>query len=228
MPAVVRLDIVPPETDDYTQLLVYESATQAGAPGALISTVAITSAAYPTYVVVNATAENYWFSIKYVNAQGAPGPYSDPVQGGTYTLLATLVTRVMQRDLTIDENIVVQEAEAIIEEFFPTLKVWAVTPGQATLRQISGMTLLLLARIYLMNFLTEASTDDSFTAGLVSLKSTSATKRDLASIKEIIALANSYLGLHYSVKLLLKEIEVGGGYKQLQGVDMTRLIYEVG
>ena len=232
--ASVALNFRPPMEPGIDKLHIYE-APASGGPWTLIETVDM-SPAYPypdyltRYTTNLASSINSWFAIEWEDAKGAKSGMSAPIMGGTENLVSVLVERALLRDPTIDENVAAQEAEAIVEMFYPGRVVREVQPNEATFNQLSGMTLLLMARVYTMSLLSvSSSSTEDFTAGLVSMKSGSATavKKDLNAIRDLIAAANAILGISYSVKLLMEEIEVGGGYRQLQGVDLTRLLLEV-
>ena len=231
--ASISLNFRPPTDPDIDKLYIYE-APAAGGPWTLIETVDL-SPAYPypdyltRYTTTLASSVNNWFSIEWEDSKGARSGMSAPIQGGTENLVSVITERVLLRDPNIDENIAAQEAEAVIELFYPGRVVREVMPEEATFQMLSGMTLMTMARVYLQVYLAAGSSEtDDFTAGLVSMKSgSSTTKKDLKAIKDILALANAALGLSYSVKLLLEEITVGGGYRQLKSLDMTRLLLEV-
>ena len=232
--ASVALNFRPPMEPGIDKLHIFE-APAAGGPWTLIETVTLSvNYPYPDYLTrytTNlATSINSWFAIEWEDTKGALSGMSAPIQGGTENLVSVLVERAMLRDPTIDENIAAQEAEAVVEQFFPGRVVREVQPSEATFNQLSGLTLMVMARVYTMGLLSvSSSSTEDFTAGLVSMKSGSATavKKDLNAIRDLLSAANVILGLSYSVKLLMEEISVGGGYKQLQGVDMTRLLLEV-
>lgn len=232
--ASVALNFRPPMEPGIVTLKIYEAPASSG-PWTLIETVnlAAIGAVYPDYITRHTTDDAVsavdWFSIEWIDGAGASSGQSAPVKGGTENLVSVITERVLLRDPSLDENVVAQEAEAVIEKLFPGRVVRDVQPDEATFQMLSGMTLMTMAASYIQVFLSESSSSvDDFTAGLVSMKSGSASsKKDLKSIKDIVALANSILGMSYSVKLLIEEAVVGGGFKQLQGVDLTRLLLEV-
>jgi hypothetical protein len=57
--------------------------------------------------------------------------------------------------------------------------------------------------------------------------SSSNSAKSTETIRALIDLANRDLGRNFSVILLLKEVAVAGGMKQLKGVDLSRLLMEI-
>jgi hypothetical protein len=229
--ASISLNFRPPTEPGIDLLHIYEAPASAG-PWTLIETVDL-SPTYPypdyltRYTTSLATSENSWFSIEWEDSKGARSGMSAPIQGGTENLVSVLTERVILRDSSLAENVAAQEAETVIEEFFPGRVVREVQPEEATFKMLSGMTLIVMARTYIQTLLSGASTSEDFTAGLVSMKSSSGVKRDLKTIMDLLKTANTILGLSYSVKLLMEEAVIGGKYRQLHGVDLTRLLLEI-
>jgi hypothetical protein len=149
-----------------------------------------------------------------------------PVQGGTSSVVAQVVDRMMLRDPTLNENIAVQEAEAVISFYFNVLDPYTVDPATVTPSQLSGLTMLALARCYVVNMLTVGQTQ-SYTAGLIQQNTGSVTKQQ-GNIDGLITMANRLLGISTSFVALIEEIAVAGGdYKKLVAVDLSRTIIEV-
>jgi hypothetical protein len=184
---------------------------------------------YPTYInnytTDQATSTTAWFAIQWVDSKGAMSPVSAPVQGGMSTLAGEIVNRVMLRDPTMNENVVMQEALAVIELYFkenPT----AIPLSEASYAELSGLTLLTMARCYIVSTATQTSTDD-YTSGLVSQKSGSATKSGGIDLEALLAQANAFLGTNYSVVMVMEDVEIAGGMVGTTTMDQTRLIVEI-
>jgi len=225
--ADVRLDFVPPNIPDLKYLHIYESPTKTGTFAPIEQVSAIGT--YPNYISYYTTelagAADHWFAIEWEDSKGAKFGLSQPIQGGVETALGRITNNVMIRDASANETVVAQEAEAVIEMVMGTTDPLSVTIDQVTARQISGMTLLTLARVLLYNQLS-SSTVDQFTAGLVSIKQASNDK-GIANIKSIIDEANKILGLNVSVILLIEDIEIGGGTVAPISVDQSRLLIDI-
>jgi hypothetical protein len=237
--ATVTLDFRPPTDPDISVLHVYEAPTSDG-PWDEIDTVTPVGT-YPTYITryttQNASDPKNWFAIEWESTLGAKSGLSEPLQGGFDPLLSEIVNRVLLRDSSLDENIVAQEAEAVVEGFFPLEELSSIPANEATARQLSGFTLLTMARAYLSEILKQSAgvsgNVQSFTAGLVQISSGttagSGKTTSIDMIEKIIENANSLLGRSYSYIVLLEEIAVAGGYKQLDfSMDESRLIFEIG
>jgi hypothetical protein len=215
--ASVRLDFIPPDTPGITKLHIYESPTLNGVFNEIETVTSVGS--YPTYITYHTTklANDIadWFAIQWEDADGALSGLSQPIQGGTTTLVQQIVSRVMLRDPFADENIAAQEAEAVIEDVFITTDAYLVDPSIVTAKQKSGITFLTLARVYLSSIITSLSSGSlqSYTAGLVSQSAGSQSQTQnstgLQNIQQLIEWANRDLGISYSVLLLMKEIDFG-------------------
>jgi hypothetical protein len=213
MPTPVRLDFVPPTQPDLTELHVEEAANKTGPYTEIFQTVTI--GAYPnyiSYITVDANNPNDWFRIYWLNADGAQTPYSEPVQGGTTTLVQQIVDRVMLRAPGSNEIIVTQTAEWAIcyvlgvdDPYDPTLT--------ATYRQLEGMTLLTLAGVQVSTITSSATAGESYSAGLVSQKSSSSsssTSNITDLIDWLLEQANKLLGISMTYVMLLEEIDPTG------------------
>lgn len=220
---IVYLDFFPPQEEDIVTLHVEEAPTSTG-PWVEIQT--FPAGPYPDYIsnvtITQAFEKNDWFRIRWENSEGAFTPYSEPLQGGTTTLVATIVDRMMLRDVAIDENIAAQEAEAAISEYFRVTNPYDVDPTNIAPNIIMGIMLLAMSRVYLVE--SAISEAGSYTAGIIGQTYKGHQGKD---IDAIIKLANRYLNRNYSAIMLLKEIAVGGGYKQIVAADVTRSIIEI-
>ena len=118
--ASVFLNFTPPDREDLTKLRIFE-ATDAAGPWNEIEVVTAIGE-YPNYIssyTTNlATSNTNWFSIQWEDAKGAQTDQSNAIQGGTETLVGEIVDRVLVRDNTLDEQVVLAETEALIERYF--------------------------------------------------------------------------------------------------------------
>ena len=222
--ASVRLDFVPPTDPDLVELRIYEAEDKDG-PYSLIESISAIGE-YPnylsTYTTAMATAQDYWFAIDWFDAKGGNYGMSEGIQGGFQTLLGEIVQRVMIRDPSINENIVYDEAEAVLEGFLPAgTDVQNAHVDETNARERSGLTLLTQARCYLFD-LSEGKT--KYTVGLVSQET--GDSRSLKSVQEMLRMAESMMGLSYSTILQMASIEIGAN-GQIIGIDRTRLLIEM-
>lgn len=226
MAVSVPLDFTPPEEPNIVALRIYESPAKDGGFDQIERTTEV--GVYPNYITRYTTqvagALNDWFAIQWEDAQGALSPLSSPVQGGTETLVNKITSMVMLRDPFVNENIAAQEAEAAIEDFF-NVDPYTVDFATVTYRQLSGITLLALARVYLMVLYATDSAVSGYTAGLV--QQTNKSTRTLDGVKKLIDESNSLLGRSYSFVALMEELEIAGGFKRLVAADVTRGIIEI-
>lgn len=233
--ATVPLDFIPPTTPGLVALHIYEAPLATGPFTEIERATAIGT--YPDYITryetTLATNPTDWFSIAWEDAGGAIGPTSAALQGGTQTLLSEIVDRVMLRDSSLNEAIVAQEAQAVIEQVL-SIDATSVTPSAITQSQLSGVTLLTLARALIQKVALSSSsgTAQSWTAGIVSMNSgtTSQQKSPTANVDALIAQANKDLGTSYSIILLMEEMAVAGGAAMKLPVveDVSRTMIELG
>ncbi len=230
--AKVRLDFVPPTEPDIAKLHILEAVAPEG-PFNQIEVVTSVGV-YPDYISYyttdDAASATNWFSIFWETAEGVAGDASAPIQGNTQLLIHDVISRVMLRDPSLSEAIVAQSAEYVISDYLNLPDPYAALSGSVSYRILEGLTLMTLARSTLQSVIISSSSSDDYTAGLISQKasSSSSSKQNIDDlISYLIKEANRLLGISYSMKLLLEEISVGGGYKQLAGMDMTRLLIEV-
>jgi hypothetical protein len=225
MPSV-PLNFLPPADPGAKALIIYEAAEAEGPFTQIERNDQIGT--YPNYITRYTTEEaanvDDWFTIQWEYEAGTLSEMSQAVKGGTTTLVGEITERVLLRDSSLDENVVAQEAEAVANDVAPA----AVLAEDVSVKVMSGMVMLTLARVALIGLLRSSSVSGlDFTAGIVSIKNSAATgKNNLETIEGIIRLANSYLGRSFSVILLVKEIETAGGYTQLVGADLSRTIVE--
>lgn len=224
MPVSVRLDFQPPEIADAAKLYIYESPTKEGVKTLIETVTGAQVQTLTSYTTTNATDQTYWFSIKWEDSKGAQSDYSVPWQGGTESLVGKIVTRALQRDPLLNEIVLTQEAEAIVADYFGVDDPYAVT--EWTLRQLSGLTYWAMGRAYIAAVVSTSSASDSYTAGLVSQKADSGSKKDPTKlIEDLIFNANSLLGMNLSVIMLIEDIDPTGGAGAVSAIewDQSRL-----
>jgi hypothetical protein len=227
--ASVILDFIPMR--GFTELHIYEAATRQAAPGPEIEVVTVDPDNPPTrYTTDQATSLIAWFSIQWEDAKGGKSPMSDPIQGGTFSIVSKVVNRVLLRDSSLDETIVTETAEWVVTKVMQVADPYAVDVADATMDQMEAMTLLTLARSHIQSVITLASSGESYTAGLVSQKSSSgSTQQNLRDlIKYLMAEANLLLGWNFSIVMLLEDIDpTGTGNISTIEYDHSRLLLDV-
>lgn len=208
--ADVPLNFIPPGEEGVTALLIYESGAQAG-PFVPIETVTAVGT-YPDYITEYmtsaATAADDWFTISWL-INGIETEMSQPIKGGTTTLVQKIIDRVRDRDRFLSERVVAQEAEAAIQQAFGD----NVDPYDSALvastsyRKLMGLVYLTMARSYVFGPLAQGSSSvESATMGLVSIKESSSTT-DEKAIQKLLDLANAELGLSTSYVMLMEDAE---------------------
>lgn len=221
--ATVRLDFVPPVDPDIVSLKIYESATKGGVFNEIEEVTVIGQ--YPnylsTYTTTQATQIDYWFAIDWFDNKGGHLGLSDPIQGNADLLLAEIVNRVMVRDITINENIIYDEAQAVLEMFLPVGTDIEDAPlSMATYQERSGLTMLTMARCYIFAI---SEGEEEYTVGLVSQKLKNSRSLDL--INNLLKKAEADLGISYSAILQMAEVPVGLNADAT--VDLSRLLIEL-
>lgn len=229
--ATLILDFVPPEISDYTTLQVWESATKEGAPGSQVATFPVTFP-YPTRITVTtATSGTDWFSIRWAGANNLLSEFSQPIKGGTSTLIGTLINRVMLRQPNADENVVKQVAEAVVEQYLGISDVYGIDPTTLSYTQLEGLTQFIMAYTLMneMSSTASASSGSGWTAGLVSMKATSdsAVKVSWDTVDRLLDSAKLLLGLGGFSRIANMEICIAGGMSEIVTADISRLLIEV-
>jgi hypothetical protein len=228
---------VQPSTPGLVALRIFESAVKEG-PYIQIERVTEIGI-YPNYISYyttdTATSATDWFTIQWEDDKGALSEMSAPWQGGTDSVVAELVSRVMLRDPTIREEIAVQEAEATVSRYYNTDDPYSITemPNPS---ELQGLTLLTLAACYITDLFVGtaggATTVSDYTAGLVSQRSgtgvAGGTALKLKDIEALVDWANRVLGRSYSVVLQMAAPEIPGAYSLVEDarVDETRLLLD--
>lgn len=224
----VELKFLPPVDEGMVSLEVEEASSPTG-PFTLIQE--FPAGTYPTYIdralVTNALNPLDWFRIRWLDGSGNSTPYSAPILGGTTTIVAKVMDRVILRDPSVNEIVAGQEAEAAVAEYFSVDDPYSVDPARATPRILSGLTMFALARALTLRLIQTTVTGQKWTAGLVSMDAGSMSTQSWSAIDKLIELANKELGRNYSRVLLMNEITTGGGYRQLKSFDVSRALIEL-
>jgi hypothetical protein len=238
MAVSVRIDLSPPPQDDVVALRIYEAPAEAGPYTQIERTSAV--GVYPTYIshytTVLALSTTDWFKIAWEYTNNVIGPQSQAVQGGQGPLLiGKVIERVIQRDGSLNEGIVSQEAEGVIESYF------GQDPYDPELttnyKKLNGLVLMTLYRSQLVRMLSTTTSMaasgpmESFTIGLVSAKSgtgsstSSATSRSEDALSKLLDLAWKELEVPLSIILQLAEPCSNG---LVASYDHSRLLGWVG
>jgi hypothetical protein len=218
--AVVRFDFTPPTNIDVVEMRIYESPTKDGVYSLIEIVESPEWTPYPNYLsewtTTEATAPSGWFKLEFVNSKGAISGRSNPIQGGTETLVGKIVERVLLRNPNISENVAAQVAEAVIEMVMHQ-DPYEVDPATVKYGTLEGMTLFTLA----FSIQSESVSGDTekYTAGLVSQETSSKTATD---VSDILKLANRWLGLAPSVVAQMADLAIAGATKT--EIDQSRLL----
>ena len=225
--ASVTLDFVPPIDPDIVALRIYEAVAAEGPFNEIERTTSVgTAPNYITrYTTTQATDVQNWFTIAWENADAVISPMSQPIQGGTESLVSEVAQRVMQRDPSISEAIAVQEAEATVEMIVGGDPY--ATDVELTYNQLAGATYLTLARIYMFTSATTQTSTEDYTAGIVSEKSgsSSSTGGGRNAIADLLRMASASLGLGGSRVAQMAELPSPcNSNGKLWEVDQSRLL----
>lgn len=227
--AEVELNFDPPDISGLTALDIFESSLASG-PFTLVESVAAIGS-YPDYITryktLLAANVNNWFAVQWRKGAAAVTPLSPPMKGGAASFVQQIVERVRQRDKSLDEDVVTQEAEAAIERYFgknPYTASLADIAEGLTFQVLNGLTYLTMARSILAR-LTKQANVQSATLGMVSMK-TGETETSIANVESLLDMAARELGLAVSVVVQMAEVEVAAG--SLSSYDHSRLIGYVG
>lgn len=216
--ASVNLKFSAPGQENLAELRIYESPTQDGFM-TLIETVTDIGA-FPDYINSYTTDQaddvTDWFSIQWVDDKGAESEMSDPWQGNTDSVVAQIVERVIQRGSDVEESVVIQEAELAAETYFNKDPYAVELP--VSRRVLMGLVYLTLARS--LSLQTSQSGGESFTAGLVQMKSDS--KAADVDVTGLLDEAATLLGLKRSVVAEMAELPIAGG-SSVRGIDSVLL-----
>ncbi len=223
MPVSVRLDFTPPSIEGVTTLHIEEAPDKAGTFDEIEQVTAVGT--YPNYISYYTTqmanALDDWFRVRWETGDGVFTDYTEPLQGGTKSLVQEIVDRVLLRNSALNETIVTQEAQAVVSEIMMTQDPMSVMVEDATYVQLRGMVNLTLARSLVATYLASGGTVSKFTAGLVSLQAGTTTADPTKAIKALIDAAAADLNLNYSVVLLLADVNDNCSRGRV-AVDLTR------
>lgn len=220
------LRFVPPDTPDLASLLIFEAPDILG-PFTVIDTVTLIGT-YPDYIdhytTENALSLSDWFAIQWEDSRGGRSELSLPIQGSTQTTIAEIISRVRVRDNSLNERVVMQEAEASIYRYQPTADPY--TDLNYSPIELRGLTNLTLAMCYLSEMAKSSGATSSWTAGIVAMKTSDiALKNRVDAIDKLIKRANIDLNLEFSMIALLADVEIAGG--AIATVDESRLLVEL-
>jgi hypothetical protein len=228
--ASVFLNFTPPDREDLAKLHIYEADAQDG-PWNLIETVeGAPLGTYPEYIsfytTENASSNVSWFAIQWEDEKGAKTDISNAIQGGTETLVGEIVDRVLTRDNTLDEQVVLQEAEAIIERYFGK-DPYTVDPDSVGYYIKNALAKIVQAKSMFSKFATSSSGGTSgWTAGLVSMKSGN-SQSSIDTIQYLLEEGARELGLKVGIVAQMVGLEIAGGFTQIVTADISRLMIEV-
>jgi len=227
--ASVFLNFTPPDREDLTKLRIFE-ATDAAGPWNEIEVVTDIGS-YPNYIssyTTNlATSAVNWFSIQWEDAKGAQTDQSNAIQGGTETLVGEIVDRVLVRDNTLDEQVVLAETEALLERYFRQ-DPYTVDPASVGYATKNSLAKMVQAKSMYSKVISSSSSSDSWTAGLVSMKASSGSAtQTLEIIDNLMAEAARELGVGVSIVAQMMEIPIAGGMSRIVSADISRLLIEV-
>jgi hypothetical protein len=228
MPSV-HLTFTPPARAGFTKLYILEGPSVNG-PFNQIETVTPIGA-FPDYIREYSTDQALnvydWFAIQWEDSKGVQTDVSSAVRGGSTTLVGQVVQRMLLRDPTLDEIIAQQEAEAAVADYYNVTDPYTISAEGVSPMILSGLTNLALVRSYLTRVITSSTAGSSWTAGIVAMKDSTGGTQSLDSLKALLDMANRDLGKSLSLKFLMAEIEVAGGFKQIVAVDLSRTIVEI-
>jgi hypothetical protein len=223
----VRLDFIPPQEQGIVKLEIWEAPVKDGTYTKIEDVTDVGS--YPNYLTYyttdNATAPNNWFRIRWEDAGGALSEFSEPVQGGTTSLVKTLVDRTLLRNPMLDERVVAQTAEFIIQVVMDTDNPY--DPDlKPTPAQLEGMTFFCLGYSMMSSTASSSSAGESYTAGLISQKSETGTKASAGQPWDVfLDQAGILLGFSKSFIMQMKtDAQPGLTMGEITSYDQSRLL----
>jgi hypothetical protein len=230
--ATVTLQFQAPDTEDLSELRVYEAAAPTGPFVQIDSTTEIFAGEgyIDSFTTDAADTADDWFSITWVAAD-VESPLSPPVRGVDPGLVGEIAQRVMQRDPSLDYAVVLQEAESVVEQFFGkdpySVDLSVDAPAARIYRTKNGLTYWTLAQTILAGFAMSSSVQ-SATLGLVSFRSESGQTKG-GDVQELLDLAWKQLGIGGSVVLDMRRIcqRYGGkNWRSIQGRIDGEIMYQ--
>jgi hypothetical protein len=199
--AKVALRFVLPEDENIIRLHIWEGATADGEFNEIDSTTQVgTSPHYiDQFTTNNAISETDWFAIQFEDADGIFSDLSAPIKGDTTTLVGELVKRVMLRDASLDENLVLQEAEATVSWIYRVDDPYSIDINTVSPLWLNELANLSLVSVMYLNLTQSSSTSQSYTAGLISETSAVNTQNATKSIENMEKRALRRLGIGGSI-----------------------------
>lgn len=211
--ASAHLEFVPPNRDGFIKLLIFEAPS---INGTLVKIETVTDiGTYPSYIgeytTALATSKTNFFAIQWEDAKGAQTEISARIMGGTESLAGQIVERVLERDRSLDKNVVLQEAEGAIQWYYgegkdPYDLVTAGAP-MPSYRILNGLAYLTMARIKIVELAMLTGEQNNISIGLVSLRtSTQGSRSSQNYVQGLLDLANDALGLNVSLVLQIDSV----------------------
>jgi hypothetical protein len=193
------LVVIPPTEPGIVTLHIFESPT--GADGSFVEIDQLDAGTYPDYnteyVTQKAISDTDWFAIAWSTSSGIISPLSEPIKGGTSTLVGDIVERVLLRSPDLDENIVLQEAEATVSYIYKVDDPYSVDETTVNpLWMTSLAELALIAALYVTTVNLGATAQD-YSAGLISERQSVDTRTTLDNLTRM-------------EKRLLRRLGIGG------------------
>jgi hypothetical protein len=222
--ASVRLEFELPLDESLTRIRIWEGPTTDG-PWTNIEDVTEIGT-FPDFIhsfeTTNATSVTDWFAISTVDANGVESALSTPLPGGRNTVVNEVTERVLQRGVSASESVVIQETEAVAERFFK-VDPYTVDLTTVTYATLTGLSYMVLARLVMLS-IAEGGGGESYTAGLVSQKSSMNAKDVDSVLKTLIAEASTYLNIPSLIVMELADIDPTGlGSISTISQDQSRL-----
>lgn len=196
MAVSVPLSFVPPPDPDIVRLHVFESNNPVSGFTEIDSVLTGTYPNYITrYVTALANSVDDWFAIQWEDASGARSALSAPIKGGTTTLIGELIERVMLRSSTLDENVVLQEAEAVVSFIYKVDDPYSVNIASVNSLWLTELTTLVLAASLYVTTTIQGATTQDYTAGLISERNSIDTRSVQENLERLERRALRRLGI---------------------------------
>lgn len=240
--ASVHLRFTAPPREGLAFLHIYESVNPTG-PWTEIEVVAAPAiGSYPDYISEYSTDQAVsgldYFAIQWEDDKGALTEISNGVQGGTDSFVSEIIDLVYERDTSLDKQVVRQETEVAVEDFFGR-DPYTVDGSKVNYRTKVGLARLVQARTLVNVAVAQAASSavatsaGGWTAGLVSMKGASSSEvaktasANSALIRWLLEEASRALGLNFSRIAQMAGIEIAGGFSEIVSADISRLQIEV-
>lgn len=169
--AIVPLKFIPPIEDNIVTLHIFESPDNT--ENSYVEIDNTPAGVYPDYIreytTTKATSASDWFAIQWEDSAGARSPLSAGVKGGVNTLVGEIVDRVLLRNADLNENIVAEEAEAVIAWVYKVDDPYSVdltTVNKLWLTELANLALV--ASMYVNTVVQSSASSTSYTAGMIS------------------------------------------------------------